>query len=144
MDNPITLRDIFREYSFGEPATPEMLDRAEAKLGHALPPVLLSHFLAFNGFKGPTAADFFYSVDQLVEMTLFFRSEDYFPGFLDTAVAFGDDGTGPCWLIRIDQPDTIIEWDAEWGEHYDVLPGSIADVWLARKAAYDRIAARAP
>lgn len=143
MDNPSMVRDAFREYAFGEPASVEMLDSAEARLGHRLPPVLREYFLAFNGFKGPTAADFFYTVDHLVEMTVFFRSEDYFPSFLHRAVALGDDGTGPCWLIRLDQPDIIIEWDAEWGEDYEVLRGALADVWIARKAVYDGVKARA-
>lgn len=143
MDNPSTVRDAFREYGFGQPASLELLANAEAKLGHRLPPVLRNYFLAFNGFKGPTDSDFFYTVDHLVEMTLFFRSEDYFPKFLHGAVALGDDGTGPCWLIRLDQPDTIIEWDAEWGDDFEVLQGSLVEIWLARKAVYDGIQARA-
>jgi hypothetical protein len=139
MDNPSTVREAFQDYVFGQPASFESLASAEAKLGHKLPPVLREYLLAFNGFKGPTDADFFYTVDHLVEMTLFFRSEDYFPEFLHNAVVLGDDGTGPCWLIRLGQPDTIIEWDAEWGEDSEVLPGSLADVWSARKAVYDSL-----
>jgi hypothetical protein len=143
MDNPSTVRDAFQEYDFGQPASLELLANAEAKLGHRLPPVLRNYFLAFNGFKGPTGSDFFYTIDHLVEMTLFFRSEDYLPKFLHGAVALGDDGTGPCWLIRLDRPDTIIEWDAEWGDDFEVLQGSLVEIWLARKAVYDGIQARA-
>jgi hypothetical protein len=65
-----------------------------------------------NGFLGPTDAQFLYRLlDEagnpsqafLVGHTLFLRSEEYFPAFLSIAIAVGDDGTGPTWLVFLDQ-----------------------------------------
>jgi hypothetical protein len=73
----------------------------------------------------------------LVGYTLFLRSEDYFPSFLANAVAVGDDGTGPMWLVFLDQPQRVALWDAEWGDDVKWLAGSLLDVWLKAKAVYD-------
>jgi hypothetical protein len=49
----------------------------------------------------------------LVGHTLFLRSEECFPAFLSSAIAVGDDGTGPTWLVFLDQPKRVALWDAE-------------------------------
>jgi hypothetical protein len=101
-----------------------------------------------NGFVGPTGAQFLFPLLEdaadparasLVGHTLFLRSEDYFPRFLSRIVAVGDDGTGPTWLILLDQPDKVALWDAEWGEEFEWLDGSLLDVWLKAKAMYDAL-----
>lgn len=113
--------------------------KAEELLGHPLPPLLTELYLNFNGFTGPTGAAFFYPLPTLVEHTLLLRSEDYFPTFLRHAVAIGDYGTGSYWVILIDAPGNILEWDAEWGDDYETLEGTLVDVWRGRKELYERL-----
>jgi SMI1 / KNR4 family (SUKH-1) len=123
---------------FGTPATDESISNAERLLGHALPSVLKQHYRAYDGFCGPTDTHFLYSLDKLVETTLWLRNEGYFPEFIKRAVALGDYGVGPYWLILIDNPDTIVEWDACMeGEEHLVLETSLTETWLARKIWYD-------
>jgi hypothetical protein len=99
-----------------------------------------------NPSRSPTDAQFMYPLLQdranpsrssLVGMTLFLRSEEDFPEFLGRAVAIGDAGTGPIWLVFLDKPDKVALWDAEWGEDFEWLEGGLLDVWLKKKALYD-------
>lgn len=126
------------EGPFGPPATQQQIEAAERSLGHGLPMNLKAHYAEYNGFKGPTNTDFLYTLDDLVRTTLWLRGEGYFPDFIQRSVALGDDGTGAFWLICIDQPDKVIDWDAEMeGEGHVVLDGGLAEEWIARKATYD-------
>jgi hypothetical protein len=77
----------------------------------------------------------------LVEYTRFLRSED-FPQFLQRAVAIGDTGTGPSWIIEIDRPERILWWDAEWGDEYEVVPGTLIDAWRRARDEYARLLER--
>jgi hypothetical protein len=141
------IRRAFSQYAMGASCTPEDIAAAERQLGHALPPVVAELYREMDGFLGPTNAQFMYPLLQdrtnasrssLVGMTLFLRSED-FPGFLGRAVAIGDAGTGPFWLVFLDEPDKVALWDAEWGDDLEWLEGGLLDVWLKEKALYDRL-----
>lgn len=142
------VRTAFAVYPAGLPCTEEEIAFAEKKLGHPLPSAVRDLYRAMNGFLGPTESRFLYplldaaadsSGTSLVGHTLFLRSEDYFPDFLAKAIAVGDDGTGPAWLVFLDQPDKVALWDAEWGDEFEWLEGSLLDVWLKAKEMYDAI-----
>ena len=140
------IRELFEGFPFGAACTPSDVVKAEELLGHPLPPMLTELYLNFDGFAGPTNAAFFYplltpssfSNTSLVEHTLFLRSEDHFPAFLQRAVAVGDYGVGPCWVILMDSPDRIIEWDGEWDD-YEALEGTLVDVWRGKKELYETL-----
>jgi hypothetical protein len=136
---------MFPEATFGEPCSDEQIAQAETRLGHPLPPVLVELYRAFDGFVGPTNAQFLYPlcnaprdmIASLVEHTLFLRGEDYFPDFLKAAVAVGDMGTGTCWLILLEDPTRVVQWEGSWGDDYEVLEGGLTDAWLSAKQLYD-------
>jgi hypothetical protein len=138
---------MFPEATFGPPCTEAQIALAEKRLGHALPPVLVELYREFDGFLGPTNAQFFYPLcdaptdmsASLVAHTLFLRGEDYFPAFMKSAVAVGDMGTGPCWLIFLAEPARVALWDAEWGDDHESLEGDIVDVWQAAKLVYESL-----
>jgi len=139
MERPEQIRELF-EGSFAPPPSTVELSEAEKKLGHELPPILKQHYGFYDGFHGPTGAWFFYSLSKLVETTIFLRSESYFPEFLKRAVALGDYGVGPYWLIELERPEIIIEWDAEMeGEERILLEESLTDIWLGRKTWYEDV-----
>ena len=140
------VRKAFSGYRIGAPCKDEELARAEIQLGHPLPSVIRELYREMNGFFGPTDASFLFPLlddvgdpgqQSLVGYTLFLRSEDYFPRFLANAVAVGDDGTGPMWLVFLDQPQRVALWDGEWGDDVQWLEGSLLDVWLKAKAMYE-------
>jgi hypothetical protein len=141
------IRQLFHGFPFGSACSPNDIAVAENRLGHSLPSMFRDLYLQFDGFTGPTNAAFFYpllvpssfSQAALVEHTLFLRSEDYFPKFLHRAVVFGDYGTGPCWAVSLDAPSRIIEWDAEWGEDYEVLEGTPFEIWKNKKEWYESL-----
>src|SRR3712207_4216953 len=138
------IRELFKGFPFGATCTPADVARAEKLLGHTLPPPLTELYLNFDGFAGPTNAAFFYplltpspfSNTSLVEYTLFLRGEDYFPPFLRRALAIGDYGVGPCWLISLDNPGSVLEWDGEWDD-YETLEGTLVDVWRGKKELFE-------
>ena len=145
------VRMAFADYRIGRPCTGEEIARAQKQLGHPLPPLVRELYEEINGFLGPTDAPFFFPLldepgnsarQSLVGYTLFLRSEDYFPSFLANAVAVGDDGTGPMWLVFLDQPQRVALWDPEWGDGVEWLEGGLFDVWLKAKATYDAIRKR--
>ena len=141
------VRQAFSGQVFGQPVSAGEIQLAEEELGHALPQVLRDLYSAFDGFTGPTGAPFFFplrtassfSPESLVSYTLFLRSEDYFPESLRDAVVVGDFGGGSSWFVKASNPEQVLRWDAEWGDEYEILDGSILDVWLNEKAAYESI-----
>jgi hypothetical protein len=141
------IQQAFQGRKFGPPVSDQDLDIAEQELGHKLPQVLRNLYAAFDGFTGPTDAPFFFplrskssfSQESLVSYTLFLRSEDYFPEALLDAVVVGDFGGGSSWFIKVSSPNQVLRWDAEWGNEYEVLEGSLLDVWLREKTAYESI-----
>jgi hypothetical protein len=145
----VEVRALFPGEVFGAPCTDLEISSAELALGHNLPPILQDLYRAFDGFFGPTDAQFLYPLlkttkpgkTSLVEYTRFLRSED-FPQFLQRAVAIGDTGTGPSWIIEIDRPERILWWDAEWGDEYEVVPGTLIDAWRRARDEYARLLER--
>jgi hypothetical protein len=138
------VRRHFEGFDLGPPCAPEDLARAERELGHPLPAVLRELYLSFDGFLGPTAAAFFYPLlrrdddasESLVSFTRFLRHEDDFPGFWRQAVAFGDDGCGSHWGMRLDSPGEVFEWHPGQGEEYTAVGRSPLDAWLRGKGRY--------
>lgn len=137
------VRESFREFPFGPPATLEDLRRAESKLGEPLPSVLRDLYLAFDGFRGPTNARYLWPLfgkDGLVEFNTFLRFGDEFPRELvRSCIFFGDEGIGPMWGIKHDLPGNIICWDAEWGTDFEIVGTTPLEVWLESKRGFDAI-----
>src|SRR5262245_12006473 len=137
------VRSMFAGHSFGAPCTEADIRRAEAALGEPLPPVLRELYLAFDGFLGSTNAGFFrplFGREGLVELNRFFRGDALFPQELvSRCVFFGDNGCGPLWGFKRELPGKVIQWDAEWGEDFEVVGDSPLDVWRAEKQAYDSL-----
>jgi hypothetical protein len=137
------VKAAFQGFPFEAPATIEDLRQAESKLGEPLPAVLRNLYLGFNGFRGPTNARFLWPLfgkDSLVEFNAFLRCGDEFPReFVHSCIFFGDEGIGPMWGIKQDIPGTIIRWDAEWGEDFEVVGATPLEVWLRSKHSFDSI-----
>ena len=135
--------ELFHGFPFGTPATLDDLQRAERELGEAIPPVLRDLYLAFDGFRGPTNAQFFWPLfaeNGLVNFNGFLRAGDEFPhDFVSSCIFFGDEGIGPMWGIKRDLPDSSVRWDAEWGEDIEIVGTTPPDVWLQKKREYDAI-----
>jgi hypothetical protein len=144
MFNPEEVRSTFPEGVFRAPVTLEQIAEAERLLGHQLPTQLRSLYLAFDGFQGPTNAPFLFPLldrpgprgESLVTYTLFFRGEDYFPSWVQRAIALGDSGTGTAWFMLVDEGDRLVRWDAEW-EEYETVEGNLLDAWCKEKALYE-------
>jgi hypothetical protein len=143
MGQPDEVRALFAGHSFGAPCNDADVREAEAALGESLPPVLRELYLAFDGFRGPTNAAFFWPLfgrEGLVEMNQFYRGDDLFPQELISQVLFfGDNGCGPQWGFKRDLPGKVIQWDAEWGADFEVIGDSPLDVWRAEKQMYDSL-----
>lgn len=145
---PAEVRRHFAGYSFGEPCTAEQLVQAEMLLRQPIPAELRQFYLGFNGFLGPTNAQFFWPLleekpgkSALVEMNRFFRDDDVFPRELTSACLFyGDAGGGSQWGLKADLPGKIILWDPEWGVDFEVVGTDMLEVWLQEKRKYDDLA----
>ena len=136
------IRRIFAGYRFGAPCTVADIDSAERKLGERLPGALRELYAAFDGFVGPTNADFFWPLfgrNELVEMNRFLRGEPFPTEWTSQCLFFGDYGCGPHWAFNRDLPDRVIVWDPEWGTDFDVVGGSPLEVWCAEKQQYDSL-----
>jgi hypothetical protein len=143
---PEDVRRAFPEGIFRKPATAAAIAQAEHELGHSLPDQLRNLYLEFDGFQGPTGANFLFPVfewagpnsESLLTYTQFFRGEDYFPDWLEHAVALGDNGTGTTWFVLLNQGERLVRWDAEW-EEYKHVDGSLLDAWVAGRKIYESI-----
>ena len=137
------VKELFQGYPFGVPATPDALLRAEQALGEPVPPILRELYLAFDGFNGPTNSRFFWPLfgkNGLVEFNAFLRSGDEFPHpFVSSCIFFGDEGVGPLWGIKSGLPDSIIMWDAEWGDDFEIVGSNPLDVWTRAKRDFENI-----
>lgn len=143
------VKAAFPDAIYGAPCADDELRRARVVLGEPLPSVLETFYRAFNGFRGPTNAAFFWPLfaspeapTGLVDMNQFFRKniDDPFPlEIVSQCLFFGDDGVGAQWGYKKDLPGKIIKWDAEWGTDVEVIGDSPLDAWLAEKELYERL-----
>ena len=137
------IQTMFAGHSFGSPCTEADIGRAEAAIGERFPPMLRELYLAFDGFRGSTNAAFFWPLfgpEGLIEMNEFFRGDDLFPQELVLkCLFFGDNGCGPQWGFKQDLPGKVIQWDAEWGNDFEVVGDSPLEVWRAEKQSYDSL-----
>jgi hypothetical protein len=135
------VRAMFPGHSFGAPCTEEDIRRAEGALGELLPPILRELYLSFNGFLGSTNAGFFWSLfgrEGLVELNLFYRGHNVFPAeLMSQCLFFGDNGCGQQWGFKRDLPGRVIQWDAEWGQDFEIVAGDPVDAWRVEKQLYD-------
>ena len=141
------IRAAFAGFEFGEACTPAEIRRAEEELGEDLPPVLRELYRAFDGFRGPTNAAFFWPLFAtqsggagLVEMNRFFREGDPFPlDVVADTVFFGDNGIGAQWGLKASLPRQVIKWNASWGTEYKTVGDTPLTAWLAEKQFYDQL-----
>jgi len=146
MFKPEDVHRAFANGVFRGRATAAAIAQVEQALGHALPDQLRSLYLEFDGFQGPTGAHFLFPVlergtpgsESLLTYTQFFRGEDYFPEWLQQAVAVGDNGTGTTWFVLLEARERLVRWDAEW-EEYEEVEGSLLDAWIAERKLYESV-----
>lgn len=137
------IREIFVGCFFGPPCTENDLRRAELALSAPLPPALRSLYAAFDGFRGPTNAGFFWPLfgrDGLVDRNLIYRDEPFPIEWTSQCIFFGDYGCGAMWGIKWDLPNSVIAWDPEFGTDFDVVGCSPFETWRAEKQRYDALA----
>ncbi|MGC4005938.1 MAG: hypothetical protein QM811_23585 [Pirellulales bacterium] len=145
--SPQAVRDAFSGYPFGAPCPAAELARAEAALGQRIPAVLRELYLAFDGFRGPTNASFFWPLFAktpggfaLVEMNRYLRDDDVFPqAFTTGCVFYGDAGVGSQWGLKADLPGKIILWKPVWGARFRSGGDGPAGSVVGRKAIVRRI-----
>jgi hypothetical protein len=134
------VRGMFPGRHFGAPCPESDIARAEAALGETLPAVLRDLYLAFDGFRGPTDAAFFWPLlgrEGFVGMNQFFRAKPVFPQELMSRwLFFGDNGCGAQWALSRDVPDTVIQWEASWGSEFEVVGRNPVEVWRLEKQLY--------
>jgi hypothetical protein len=149
MFTPEDVRKAFANGVFRRPAIAAVIAQVEQALGHGLPDQLRSLYLAFDGFQGPTGANFLFPVleqatkgsESLLTCTQFFRNEDYFPEWLQHAIPVGDNGTGATWFTLLEEGERLVRWDAEW-EEYEEVEGTLLDAWIAERKLYESISPR--
>lgn len=149
MFKPEDVHQAFANGVFRGPPTAAMIAQVEKALGHALPDQLRSLYLEFDGFQGPTGANFLFPVleraapgsESLLTYTQFFRGEEYFPEWLQRAVAVGDNGTGTTWFVLLEEGERLVRWDAEW-EEYEEVDGNLLDAWIAERKLYESVSTR--
>lgn len=146
MFKPQDVRQVFPDGFFRRPATAAMIAQVETALGHALPDQLRSLYLEFDGFQGPTGANFLFPVleqetpgsDSLLTYTQFFRGEGYFPEWVQRAIAVGDNGIGTTWFVLMGEGERLVRWDAEW-EEYEEVEGNLLDAWIVERKLYESV-----
>lgn len=137
------VRAMFAGQHFGAACADTDIRRAETALGETLPPVLRELYLAFDGFLGSTDAAFFWPLfgrEGLVAMNQFYRGGDLFPhNLVSQCLFFGDNGCGPLWGFHRGRPGKVVQWDAAWGEDFEVVGDGPLEVWRTEKATYDSL-----
>jgi cell wall assembly regulator SMI1 len=133
---------MFQGRKFGIPCDEDAIRRAEQALGQTLPVPLRTLYLAFDGFLGPTDAAFLWPLsgnEGLVELNLFYRSDDTFPRELvSRSLFFGDNGCGAQWGFNSDLPGKIIQWDPSWGADFEIVGNDPVHAWRAEKELYEQ------
>ncbi|MFL5327864.1 MAG: SMI1/KNR4 family protein [Gemmataceae bacterium] len=139
----------FPNATYGPPCSDADIERATAAMGEPLPAVLEEYYRAFNGFRGPTNAGFFWQLftsnenpTGLVEMNKFLRenaNDLFLYEIVSQCLFFGDDGVGAQWAFKKDLPAKIIKWDARWGSDIEIVGASPLEAWLAEKEFYDQV-----
>ena len=149
MFKPEDVRQAFANGVFRKPTTATVIAQVEQALGQALPEQLRRLYLEFDGFQGPTGANFLFPAleratpgsESLLTYTQFFRGEDYFPEWLQRAIAVGDNGTGTTWFMFLEEKERLVRWDAEW-EEYEEVEGNLLDAWIAERKLYESVSPR--
>ncbi len=104
------------EAEFSEPATPDELDAAEARLGHRLPEGLRSLLAECNGIVGDTGLGLLWDAARIGEQNEVFRTHKDFPELympFEGLVFFGDAGNGDQFFMSLSGLHEIYLWDHE-------------------------------
>ncbi|WP_049653590.1 SMI1/KNR4 family protein [Kitasatospora sp. MY 5-36] len=131
-------REAFPDAGFAEPADESVLAEAERKLGEELPSELRQLLLESNGIVGRTSVDTVWTVEQIVEQNLHFRTDGSFARLympFDALLFFGDNGGGDQFaFVRTPRRLDVFVWEHEtdsrrWvaGGLRDYLGRSLAD-----------------
>lgn len=129
------IRTHFRSGRFGPPCTTEQIAKAEEKLGLRLPDALRELYLAFDGFRGPTNAQYLFPLlscsdggSSLCETTLFFRSWEQVD--LSHFIFFGSSSADENWALSVDEPKKIIAYHHHMEDEYEHAGSDILQVYL--------------
>ncbi|QKV95686.1 SMI1/KNR4 family protein [Streptomyces sp. NA02950] len=105
------------EIDLGEPASEFDIRSAEDRLGHPLPGNLRELLTEFNGLADAYGTDIVWSVQQIAESNLEFRSNQSFVELyapFDSLLFFGDNGAGDQFAFNCDSADGhVLVWDHE-------------------------------
>jgi len=109
--------EAFPDVRFTQPTTDSALVEAERQLGRSLPHELRQLLLESNGVIGRTGVDTVWSIEQIVERNLYFRSDSSFAELympFDPFLFFGDNGGGDqfAFVQTPVRPDVFV-WEHE-------------------------------
>ncbi|WP_129298043.1 SMI1/KNR4 family protein [Streptomyces lydicus] len=109
--------EAFPEAGFREPVQAAELAEAEGRLGRALPAELKQLLLESDGVIGRTEVDTVWSIDQIIQQNLLFRSDESFAQLympFDALLFFGDNGGGDqfAFVQKPRRPDIFV-WEHE-------------------------------
>ncbi|ARF77870.1 SMI1/KNR4 family protein [Kitasatospora aureofaciens] len=111
------VQEIFPEAGFRAPAAASAIAEAEELLGRRLPTDLGQVLLESDGVIGRSSVDTVWTVEQIVEQNLLFRSDESFARLympLDPFLFFGDNGGGDLFAFvqKPERPDVFV-WEHE-------------------------------
>ncbi|MEV7930653.1 SMI1/KNR4 family protein [Kitasatospora sp. NPDC088779] len=110
-------RDVFPDADFRDPTDEAVLAEAERKLGEELPAGLKQLLLESNGIVGQTGVDTVWSIEQIVEQNICFRSDGSFAQLympFDALLFFGDNGGGDQFaFVRTPRRPDVFVWEHE-------------------------------
>jgi hypothetical protein len=110
-------RDVFADAGFRDPTDEPVLVKAEQRLGKELPAGLKQLLLESNGIIGQTSVDTVWTVEQIVEQNLRFRSDRSFAQLympFDALLFFGDNGGGDQFaFVQTPRRPDIFVWEHE-------------------------------
>jgi cell wall assembly regulator SMI1 len=130
------VRAYFHHGRFGSPCTQEQIAAAEGRIGMRLPDPLRELYLEFDGFRGPTNAQYLFPLAQctdggssLCDMTLLFR--DWKLIDLSSFIFFGSSSADECWGMSASDPKKIIAYHHHMEDEFEYAGSDILQVYLA-------------
>jgi cell wall assembly regulator SMI1 len=113
-----TALEALPDVTFSDPATEWAFTEAESQLGRELPAELRQLLLESDGIVGRNGVDTVWTVEQIVEQNLYFRTDSDFAELympFDALLFFGDNGGGDQFALV----QTPARWDVFVWEHED-------------------------
>ncbi|WP_328890929.1 SMI1/KNR4 family protein [Streptomyces sp. NBC_00316] len=109
--------DAYRNAGFRDPSDGSMLAEAERRLGSELPAELAQLLLESNGIMGWTSVDTVWTIEQIIDRNLSFRSDSSFAQLympFDALLFFGDNGGGDQFaFVQTPRRPDVFVWEHE-------------------------------